>query len=535
MLEEQFDTLVTRLAGRFAAQSAVSSAFLSAEEFSANDFFNVFSEHPLFALTSLAEDYSPANRSLGGDLAPVIGALQNSIDNGSITSLDAALAITLLQTDLSSSPEAFRDLITEAIVESGIDASSDFTNILSEVIDNLVNNQGLEIISGTSEADTLTGSAEEDFIVGGQGDDILEGAAASDTLLGGAGDDILNGGRDRDTYIFFRNQGDDRIIEDSSVYLEVDTVSFEDDTTIDDVVTIYDGDNLVISFRNGEGSITIVNYASDSSSSDRHQVDRFTFSDGTTLDRADFIAATLGSQGNDTFNGSGENDTFIVRAGQGDDTIVLNSAHYQEVDTLRFEDGVTAADIYATYVGDDLVIGFRNDQGTITILNDGSSSAISYLYQINQFVFADGTTLNREGFLAATLGTSGNDAFNGSGENDTFIVRAGLPLDLGLVPSARALIHYHEQHLAWHPVDQHPALQDRLRKSPHPQSAHALHPPSLGIQEFLCVRPQAVLCFQQGFHRLRLLVFHHQLNRSPTHPEIPLYRIRQRPVCHRRF
>ncbi|KAB7615841.1 hypothetical protein F9L33_03520 [Amylibacter sp. SFDW26] len=243
--------------------------------------------------------------------------------------------------------------------------------------------------------------------------------------LGTAGNDAFNGSGENDTFIVRAGQGDDTLSSNSSNYLEVDTVTFEEGVTVADIYTTYDGNNLVIGFKNTEGTLTILNYADDDGNAAFHQVDQFTFSDGTTFSQEEFLIETLGTAGNDAFNGSGENDTFIVRAGQGDDTLSSNSAHYLEVDTVTFEEGVTVADIYTTYDGNNLVIGFRNAAGTLTILNYADDDGNAAFHQVDQFTFSDGTTLSREEFLIETLGTAGNDAFNGSGENDTFIVRAG--------------------------------------------------------------------------------------------------------------
>jgi|GEM_PF-883022 hypothetical protein len=51
--------------------------------------------------------------------------------------------------------------------------------------------QGTSATVGTTNDDTLTGTAAADQLVGGQGDDVLIGNGGADVLRGGAGDDIL--------------------------------------------------------------------------------------------------------------------------------------------------------------------------------------------------------------------------------------------------------------------------------------------------------------------------------------------------------
>ena len=75
------------------------------------------------------------------------------------------------------------------------------------------------LITGTSGADTLDGSADPDEILGLEGDDRLYGHGGDDTLYGdegddmlagGAGDDVLDGGAGNDT--LWGGEGADRII-----------------------------------------------------------------------------------------------------------------------------------------------------------------------------------------------------------------------------------------------------------------------------------------------------------------------------------
>ncbi|WP_316975794.1 right-handed parallel beta-helix repeat-containing protein [Shumkonia mesophila] len=58
---------------------------------------------------------------------------------------------------------------------------------------------GIENVTGSGLADTLTGDAGDNVLTGGAGDDTLSGGAGNDTLLGGDGDDTLTGGAGDDT------------------------------------------------------------------------------------------------------------------------------------------------------------------------------------------------------------------------------------------------------------------------------------------------------------------------------------------------
>lgn len=124
-LGEFYDDLVQKLAGRFMAQSASSSAFLSSETF--DEFFTAFNDHPLSALAGLLADYSPQTRALNGNLAQVVSDLNQSINAGKISAVNAFAALSLLQADLSDSPENYRQMLEGAAAEAGLDITSEFS------------------------------------------------------------------------------------------------------------------------------------------------------------------------------------------------------------------------------------------------------------------------------------------------------------------------------------------------------------------------------------------------------------------------
>ncbi|PHR89688.1 MAG: hypothetical protein COA80_17050 [Leeuwenhoekiella sp.] len=58
---------------------------------------------------------------------------------------------------------------------------------------------GIENLTGSNLADTLTGNSADNILIGGSGADTLTGNGGSDTLIGGSGNDVLNGGSGSDT------------------------------------------------------------------------------------------------------------------------------------------------------------------------------------------------------------------------------------------------------------------------------------------------------------------------------------------------
>ena len=88
----------------------------------------------------------------------------------------------------------------------------------------------MAIFNGTRQADTIDGSAEQDFIYGGNGNDTLRGDAGddrlfgengSDLLSGGAGNDEIDGGNGQDVVVLAGNRADYHLTQrgDGSVVL----------------------------------------------------------------------------------------------------------------------------------------------------------------------------------------------------------------------------------------------------------------------------------------------------------------------------
>ena len=253
--------------------------------------------------------------------------------------------------------------------------------------------------------------------------------------MGTDGDDYFRGSGLDDVFTVYSGQGDDRIEGYSRG--DQDKIVFADGITLADVITTsedVDGDgtyDLKISFANDNGSVSILGWSDNNSTyAASYQIETFEFADGTTLNRLDFVAQTMGTDGDDYFRGSGLDDVFTVYSGQGDDRIEGYSRGDQ--DKIIFADGITLADVITTSEdvdGDgtyDLKISFANDSGSVSILGwSDNNSTYAASYQIETFEFADGTTLNRLDFVAQTMGTDGDDYFRGSGLDDVFTVYSG--------------------------------------------------------------------------------------------------------------
>jgi len=217
--------------------------------------------------------------------------------------------------------------------------------------------------------DTLRGSDGKDTFYGDAGNDTLDSASGDDLLAGGTGNDTLKGGFGNDTYLFNAGDGQDYISENGTGGMDV--LRLGEGLLPGDVMlqrkTSGAIESLIITFRNSTDSITLDNYFGSSS----YQIEQIAFSDGTVWDMnavkgllltgtddaqtltgfkegSEIHAAggddTLrGSDGKDTFYGDAGNDT--LDGGYGDDLLAGGTGN----DTLK---GGSGNDTYLFNAGD---------------------------------------------------------------------------------------------------------------------------------------------------------------------------------------
>ncbi|MDV6344150.1 cadherin-like domain-containing protein, partial [Nitrosomonas sp. Is37] len=90
-----------------------------------------------------------------------------------------------------------------------LQGSSGETSVANVILNITGINDGNSNLSGTTQSDTLNGTAGEDRIRGNNANDILNGGDGADDLFGENGDDILNGGNSIDN--LFGGSGNDRL------------------------------------------------------------------------------------------------------------------------------------------------------------------------------------------------------------------------------------------------------------------------------------------------------------------------------------
>ncbi|WP_273925300.1 beta strand repeat-containing protein, partial [Pseudomonas fontis] len=336
-------------------------------------------------------------------------------------------------------------------------------------------NSGNQMLSGLGGNDTISAGSGNDLLEGVAGNDVLNAGNGDDVLVGGAGNDRLNGGQGSDRYVFNLGDGDDVISDDNGYGSGIDVLAFGAGIVAADITASRSGTSLVLSHANGLDRVTVLNWFYDTS--DRYQLERIEFADGTLWTSAQVTAPLLvhsGGEGDDvitgltaafsqTLNGNGGNDTLTggngndrleggrgndrLNGGQGSDRYVFNLGDGQDVisdnngygsgtDVLAFGAGIAAVDMIASRSGTSLVLSHVNGQEQVTILDWFYEAGDRY--KLEKFEFADGTVLTGAQITAplmAVLGTegddtlvganSGNQMLSGLGGNDTISAGSG--------------------------------------------------------------------------------------------------------------
>ena len=113
-------------------------------------------------------------------------------------------------------------------------------------------------------------------LTGAETDDEIYGYSGDDTLDGGAGTDYLYGGSGNDTYIFGRGYGQD-VINEQGTNSSNDRILFDNSISINDLTISRDNNDIVISVKDSNDSLRLLNQYSDS----WYKVELLEFADGT--------------------------------------------------------------------------------------------------------------------------------------------------------------------------------------------------------------------------------------------------------------
>jgi len=255
---------------------------------------------------------------------------------------------------------------------------------------------GADLLDGGEGDDLLYGGGGDDRLLGGSGidslygdflndpvggDDELDGGIGNDTLTGGRGDDVLFGGADQD--LLLGNEGQD-VLDGGSGHDELQG------GTEADVLWGGAGEDQLLGEEGHD-------YLFGEEGSDQ-------------LDGGAGADVLVGGVGADTLQGGAGADTYVFNLGDGVDSITDTPG---EGNKLVFGAGISSNDITLGFGS--LLVRVGEDGDAIHVQGfDPANPAQSA--GIDQFVFADGTTLTQAQLVERgfeLVGTNGDDVLNG--------------------------------------------------------------------------------------------------------------------------
>jgi Ca2+-binding RTX toxin-like protein len=205
---------------------------------------------------------------------------------------------------------------------------------------------------------------------------------------------------------------------------------YENGTTAADTLYGYEGVDIM---TGGDGNDTLVGYAGKDTLNGGDGNDNLQGGDGNDLltggQGTDTLTGDAGNDiltggiGNDTLTGGTGNDTFVFNIGDGQDTISVDDI--DGTDTLQFGPGIALTDLHLVKSGNDLLINVGTNGDQIKLSLWFHSSYVTY--RLDQFSFADGTTLSRNALVQQLpiYGTDSADSMSGEETADHFIAGLG--------------------------------------------------------------------------------------------------------------
>jgi Ca2+-binding RTX toxin-like protein len=254
----------------------------------------------------------------------------------------------------------------------------------------LVGTSADDVLYFGDESTVINALGGNDMVTTGSGNDIIDGGEGNDTISSKGGNDVIDGGSGNDII----DAGDGANVVDGGVGNDIINAGSGNDTLMGG-----SGNDIIVA---GSG--------------------------------ADFITGGLGD---DTLQGGLGNDTYIFNKGDGKDTIDdayrygYNNqlSQYSGEDTLKFGEGITKDDLVVLSVGNDVIIGIKEDgksfeelSDKITLKNYTDSNT-----RVENILFSDGSKFLVSDLFSATEGADqliyGDAAINvdALGGNDTII------------------------------------------------------------------------------------------------------------------
>jgi Ca2+-binding RTX toxin-like protein len=270
-------------------------------------------------------------------------------ESGSTTNVD-----TLHLTDLNASDLTFSRVGVNFVITVN---SNGQTITFDEQFYSQTANWGIEKIEfANGDSWDLATINANGWIRGTSGNDTISGSTWNDTFKGGLGDDHFNSGPGSDTYVYASGDGNDYIDDESGSTTDVDTLHLTD-LNASDLTFSRVGVNFVATINSNGQTITFDEQFY--SQTANWGIEKIDFANGSSWDLATINANAWfrGTSGNDTISGTSWNDTIaggadndMLTGGGGDDTFVFRAGLGQNTvtdfaaghDVLEFRDGIFA-------------------------------------------------------------------------------------------------------------------------------------------------------------------------------------------------
>jgi len=260
------------------------------------------------------------------------------------------------------------DVVIE-LLDEGFDTVNSFISYtLTANVERLIL-EGMESLNGFgNELDnTLNGNNFNNYLFGGAGNDTLQGKGGADTLDGGLGDDLYYIDNTGDIVVELANEGTDKVSSSVSYTL---TTHLEQLFLTGIAALSGTGNELDNIIYGNEGNNQLLGGVGNDSLN--------------------------GGAGNDTLDGGVANDTLV--GGAGDDSYlfginagrdVINNNDALGNDTLLFDAGINADQVWLRQLGNDLEVSIIGTANSIKVQNWYSGTA----NQLDSLQLADGKTL----------------------------------------------------------------------------------------------------------------------------------------------
>lgn len=263
---------------------------------------------------------------------------------------------------------------------------------------NLTGTESNDILYGYAGDDSLESGSGNDRLFGFDGNDVLVGEIGNDVLIGGRGDDYLVGNSGDDIYLFDWDSGYDTIVDGGlfsennvirfAVGIQKENVRFEHQANGDLTIILVGMDDQQNPYV--DSKITVQNWYNNPN----NQISKIEFYDGTVVlpaelntlevlpidgsEEDDYLVGTEyadklrsfagddildGGAGNDFLEGGQGKDTYILKYGMGQDTVIDSS---QEGNAILLTTGLGFTDIAANRTGNDLYVRIAGlEQGVV--------------------------------------------------------------------------------------------------------------------------------------------------------------------------